>query len=163
MSKSQINFFRPTNLKRGQISESWPKKGQPVNLGHIADIRYASALWLSSTADCICFTVMIHAEFTGNSSWSANTCVVASNCSFSSCGCSLLLCHVPVADEKSEPSACGSQRKYGRRTGIYAKSQRWGTQLLVARQHQHILHSVHFVQSRFNVMVRKFPVGFWIK
>jgi len=29
--KSQLNFFRPTNLKQGQISEICPKKGQPGN------------------------------------------------------------------------------------------------------------------------------------
>jgi len=34
--KSQTYFLRPTNLKRGQISEIWPKKGQPDNLGTIA-------------------------------------------------------------------------------------------------------------------------------
>ena len=29
--KGQTNFLRPTNLKRGQISEIWPKKGQSGN------------------------------------------------------------------------------------------------------------------------------------
>jgi len=31
--KSQLKFFRPTNLKRGQIFGIWPKKGQPGNPG----------------------------------------------------------------------------------------------------------------------------------
>jgi len=32
--KGKLNFFRPTNLKQGQISEIWPKNdqsGNPVN------------------------------------------------------------------------------------------------------------------------------------
>jgi len=29
--KGQLKFFRPTNLKQGQISETCPKKGQPGN------------------------------------------------------------------------------------------------------------------------------------
>jgi len=31
MPKGQIKFYTPTNLKRGQISEIWPKKGQSGN------------------------------------------------------------------------------------------------------------------------------------
>jgi len=30
-SKGQMKFFRPTNLKQGQISEIWPEKGQIGN------------------------------------------------------------------------------------------------------------------------------------
>jgi len=33
MPKDQMNLFRPTNLKRGQVSESWPKKGQSGSPG----------------------------------------------------------------------------------------------------------------------------------
>jgi len=29
--KGQLKFFRPTNLKRGQFFEIWPKKGQRGN------------------------------------------------------------------------------------------------------------------------------------
>jgi len=32
MSKGRIKFFRPTNLKRGQISEIWPKKANLATL-----------------------------------------------------------------------------------------------------------------------------------
>jgi len=39
--KIQINVFRPTNLKRIQISEIWPKKGQPGNPG----ITYRRKQW----------------------------------------------------------------------------------------------------------------------
>jgi len=31
--KGQIKFFRPTGFKQSQISEIWPKKGQPGNPG----------------------------------------------------------------------------------------------------------------------------------
>jgi len=38
--KGQIIFFRPTNLKWGQISEIWPKKGQPGNPDQQSLSRY---------------------------------------------------------------------------------------------------------------------------
>jgi len=47
--KGQTNFFRPTNLKRGRISEIWPKKGQP---GNPAGIR--TKTWFSIMTVSIC-------------------------------------------------------------------------------------------------------------